>query len=99
MSTVHTHDPDEPGLAVEMYLREHMTEVHGRTVAGSYAALRRAEHDEEHPERSTRGASGGPPEKIRYAEQLMRREHRVVDDDYLFWGKVAEHLNDAANIP
>ena len=40
-----------------------------------------------------------PVEKIRYAERLIRREHRVVDDDYLFWGHVADHLNMAALIP
>jgi hypothetical protein len=40
-----------------------------------------------------------PVERIRYAEQLIRREHRVLDDDYLFWGNVADHLNEAANIP
>jgi hypothetical protein len=42
-----------------------------------------------------------PCEKIRYAEHLIRREHKVLDpdDDYLFWGSVADHLNVAANIP
>lgn len=40
-----------------------------------------------------------PVEKIRYAEQLIRREHRVLGDDYLFWGKVADYLNTTANIP
>lgn len=40
-----------------------------------------------------------PVEKIRYAEQLIRREHRIAGDDYLFWGNVADHLNMAALIP
>jgi hypothetical protein len=40
-----------------------------------------------------------PIERIRYAEQLMRREHRVLDEDYLFWGNLADYLNTAANIP
>jgi hypothetical protein len=40
-----------------------------------------------------------PVEKIRYAEQLMRREHRVLGPDYLFWGNLADYLNVAANIP
>jgi hypothetical protein len=40
-----------------------------------------------------------PVEKIRHAEQLIRHEHRVLGDDYLFWGKVADYLNVAANIP
>jgi hypothetical protein len=38
-------------------------------------------------------------EKIRYAEQLIRSEHRVLGPDYEFWGKVADHLNEAATIP
>jgi hypothetical protein len=45
----HTHDLDEPGLIVEMHLREHMAEVHGRMVAGEYATLYRR-HAEDHPE-------------------------------------------------
>ena len=40
-----------------------------------------------------------PVERIRYAEQLIRHEHRVLSDDYLFWGNVADYLNVAANIP
>lgn len=40
-----------------------------------------------------------PVEKIRHAEQLIRREHRVVDDDWMFWGNLADHLNQAAHIP
>ena len=40
-----------------------------------------------------------PSEKIRHAEQLIRHEHPVLGDDYLFWGKVADYLNTAANIP
>lgn len=40
-----------------------------------------------------------PVEKIRYAEQLMRREHRVLGDDYLFWGNLADYLNMVAHTP
>ena len=38
-------------------------------------------------------------EKIRYAEQLIRREHRILDDDWIFWGNLADHLNMSALIP
>lgn len=41
----------------------------------------------------------GPVEKIRYAEQIIRHAHRVTDPDYLFWGKLADHLNETAHIP
>ncbi len=40
-----------------------------------------------------------PTEKIRYAEQLIRRERRVLDEDYLFWGNLADYFNDVANLP
>lgn len=40
-----------------------------------------------------------PVEKIRYAERLIRRDHHILDDDWLFWGKVADHLNEMATIP
>jgi hypothetical protein len=40
-----------------------------------------------------------PVAKIRHAEFLMRREHRVLAPDYLFWGGVAGYLSNAANIP
>lgn len=40
-----------------------------------------------------------PVEKIRYAEQLMRSEHRVLGDDYLFWGNLADYLNMVAHTP
>lgn len=40
-----------------------------------------------------------PVAKIRYAEALIRAEHRVLDDDWLFWGNLADHLNDIANLP
>ena len=40
-----------------------------------------------------------PVEKIRHAEQLMRREHRVVGDNWMFWGNLADYLNHAALIP
>ena len=93
----HTHAPDEPGLVVEMHLFEHMAEVHGHTLSGPYETLRQR-HDAEHREMSDPEALE-PVEKIRYAEQLIRSEHRVLDDDYGFWGKVADHLNEAANIP
>jgi hypothetical protein len=38
-------------------------------------------------------------EKIRFAEQRIRQQHRVLDDDWLFWGQVADHLNETAHIP
>lgn len=38
-------------------------------------------------------------EKIRYAERLIRREHHVLDDDYLFWGNLAAYLNVIAHTP
>jgi hypothetical protein len=40
-----------------------------------------------------------PQERIRYAEQLIRDGHRVLDDDWLFWGNLADQLNADANIP
>lgn len=41
-----------------------------------------------------------PPQKmIRHAEQLIRARYRVLSDGYPFWGKIADDLNDAANIP
>lgn len=39
------------------------------------------------------------PEKIRYAEQLIRRDHLVLDNDWMFWGNLADALNLAALIP
>jgi hypothetical protein len=93
----HTHDPGEPGLIVETHLREHMAEVHGHMVAGPYETLR-TRHDGEHPELFDPEMLE-PVEKIRYAEQLIRHDHPVLGDDYLFWGRVADHLNQAANIP
>lgn len=41
----------------------------------------------------------GPVEMIRYAEPLVRAQHRVLDEDYMFWGNLADYLNHAANIP
>ena len=41
----------------------------------------------------------GPVEKIRNAEGEIRRAHRVVDEDWLFWGNLADLLNWAALIP
>ncbi len=40
-----------------------------------------------------------PQEKIRFAEQLIRREHQVLGEDYLFWGNLADYLNDIAHTP
>jgi hypothetical protein len=40
-----------------------------------------------------------PVEKIRYAEQLIRAEHRILDDEWLFWGNLADHLNYIAHVP
>lgn len=36
---------------------------------------------------------------IRYAEALMREEHRVLGDDFQFWGGVADWFNDIACLP
>lgn len=38
-------------------------------------------------------------EKIRWAEQLIRRDHRVIDDDWMFWGNLADQYNLVALIP
>ena len=46
--TTHTHDPDEPGLAVEMHLREHLNEAHHHFAVGSYVDLAK-QHAGEHP--------------------------------------------------
>ena len=46
--TTHTHDPDEPGLAVEMHLREHLNEAHHLFAVGSYVDLAK-QHAGEHP--------------------------------------------------
>lgn len=40
-----------------------------------------------------------PVSKIRYAEALIRAQHRVTDEDQLFWGNLADYLNYAATIP
>lgn len=40
-----------------------------------------------------------PVEKIRYAEQLIRREHSEADADWQFWGNVADQLKLAVEIP
>ena len=40
-----------------------------------------------------------PQEKIRHAEQLIRHRFLVLSDDYLFWGKLADYLNDIAGAP
>jgi|ERR1700722_5849643 len=40
-----------------------------------------------------------PVAKISHAEGLIRAEHRVLDDSWLFWGKLADHLNDIAHVP
>lgn len=41
----------------------------------------------------------GPVEMIRYAERLIRALHYVLDDDWLFWGQLADHLNYIAHVP
>jgi hypothetical protein len=38
-------------------------------------------------------------EMIRYAERLIRAHHHVLDDDWLFWGSLADHLNFIAHVP
>ncbi len=40
-----------------------------------------------------------PVQKIRYAADLVREEHRVLADDYLFWGHLAGYFSRAACIP
>jgi hypothetical protein len=40
-----------------------------------------------------------PVAKIRYAEGLIRREHWVTEEDWLFWGNLADHLNGIAQVP
>jgi hypothetical protein len=40
-----------------------------------------------------------PVAKIRYAETLIRAEHWVTEDDWLFWGNLAGYLNDIAHVP
>ena len=40
-----------------------------------------------------------PVSKIRYSERKIREDHRVLAADFLFWGRVADHLNWAAGIP
>jgi len=38
-------------------------------------------------------------DKIRFAEALIRQEHRVLSPGYMFWGHVADHLNSVAHVP
>jgi hypothetical protein len=40
-----------------------------------------------------------PVAKIRHAEQMIRQEHRILADDHFFWGKLADLMQEAANIP
>lgn len=40
-----------------------------------------------------------PVAKIRYAVDLIRHEHRVLSDDWLFWNSLAGYLGYAACIP
>lgn len=40
-----------------------------------------------------------PVAKIRYAEALIRAEHWCTEDDWLFWGNLADFLNDVARTP
>lgn len=37
--------------------------------------------------------------KIRYAEKLIRRDHKVLDDDWMFWGNLADQFNLVALFP
>lgn len=84
----------EPDTVRElMALRAAVAAALTRARAGSGCAPEVAVADESDPELL------GPVEKIRHAEQLIRREHRIVDDDWLFWGRVADHLNDIAHVP
>lgn len=52
-----------------------------------------------HPRNLTDPEDLGAQEKIRFAEALIRREHRVLDDDWMFWGHLADSLNDVAHTP
>jgi hypothetical protein len=36
---------------------------------------------------------------IRYAERLIRAHHRFLDNGWLFWGNLADHLNFIAHVP
>jgi hypothetical protein len=38
-------------------------------------------------------------DRLYYAAWLLRANHRVIDDDWLMWGNLAEQLEWAANIP
>lgn len=40
-----------------------------------------------------------PVDRLCYASWLLRENHRVVDDDWLMWGSLADHLEWAAGIP
>jgi hypothetical protein len=39
------------------------------------------------------------PDIIRYAESLMRDDHRILAPDFQFWGSIADILNDTASLP
>jgi len=39
------------------------------------------------------------PDVIRYAEALIREDHRVISPDFQFWGAIADYLNDIASLP
>jgi hypothetical protein len=41
----------------------------------------------------------GPQDLIRYAEQLIRREHHLADAGWDFWRHLADQLNWMAGIP
>jgi hypothetical protein len=40
-----------------------------------------------------------PVDRLYYASWLIRDGHRVIDDDWLLWGNLADHLEWAAGIP
>jgi hypothetical protein len=39
------------------------------------------------------------PELMRYAEQLIRDDHKALDPDWAFWVSVADHLNVMSHTP
>jgi hypothetical protein len=40
-----------------------------------------------------------PVDRLYYASWLIRDGHRVIDDDWMIWGNLADHLEWAAGIP
>lgn len=62
--------------------------------------------DDEHVRRGRALAAGendpemlAPVDRLYYASWLIRQNHRVVDDDWMIWGNLADHLEWAAGIP